>query len=59
MQSYGEFRLFPNNPAKSSSTCCDGVGEMRQTAFKPQNPVARQKKKLPMLDCIDACQNKE
>ena len=39
-QRYGEFQLFPNNRAKSSPTCCDGVGEMRQTASKPQNPVA-------------------
>ena len=40
MQSYGDFRPIPNIRAKSSPTCCDGVGEMRQSASKPQNPVA-------------------
>ena len=50
MQSYGEFRLFPNNRAKSSSTCCDTIRQMRQTALTPQNPVA-QKLIFPNLFC--------
>ena len=43
-QSYGDFRLIPNIRAKSSPTCCDGVGEMRQTALTPLNPVAHKLK---------------
>ena len=33
-------KVTANIRAKTSPTCCDGVGEMRQTASKPQNPVA-------------------
>ena len=44
MQSYGGFWRFPNNHAKSSSSCCDGVGWMRQREPKGQNLVAEQKK---------------
>ena len=39
MQSYGGFRLFPNILARSSWSCCDGVGWTRQRAAKGQNPV--------------------
>ncbi len=40
-QSYGDFKPIPNIRAKTSLTCCDGVGEMRQSALTPQNPVAQ------------------
>ena len=39
MQRYGGLWVFPKKCAKSSRSCCDGVGEMRQREAKGQNPV--------------------
>ena len=39
MQRYGGFRSFPNIKARSSWSCCDGVGSRRQKVAKGQNLV--------------------
>ena len=39
---YSDFRLIPNNRTKSSSSCCDGVGNLRQRKSIEQNLVARE-----------------
>ena len=39
MQKYGGFGRFPNILARSSSSCCDGVGSRRQEVTKGQNLV--------------------
>ena len=38
---YSDFRLIPNNRTKSSSSCCDGVGNLRQRKSIEPNLVAR------------------
>ena len=44
MQNYAEKRPIPNNPGNSSSTCCDGVKDMRQDQFTAYILVAKQKR---------------
>ena len=41
MQRYGDFRLIPRNIAPSSSTCCDGVGDSRQSEGNGLKSVAK------------------
>ena len=48
MQSYGDFCQIPKNKAKSSPSCCDGVGGMRQREAKGQKIVAKFAKSLSL-----------
>ena len=41
MQRYGDICLAPRNKAFSSSTCCDGVRDMRQSVGNSLKSVAK------------------
>ena len=45
MQRYGDICLAPRNKAFSSSTCCDGVRDMRQSVGNSLKSVAKGHKK--------------
>ena len=44
MQRYGDFRLIPKNSEDSSSSCCDGEEDLRQSGGTRQNLVVNKRK---------------